>query len=1048
MNTGSVLFPSSSPVSSRPSSTVSSYDDYSNYSFSNDLPHRHARPPANGRLSYPHQPFPLNPSPRHYLYPPYAQNPPPPLRPSTMPPPPMFDDPAFSSDPRANPHFAMTSTEQFVPLNTSAATIQNTTLPSQDALYRHSRDGSARAQDISTRHSHKITSATPPRLQPRADSAYYPDDAFAFQSVPQPPPSMPKLSKRHRIGPDSHLRHNNLLQPHDYINDNSSNSSCSSSSHSTSSGASSVLLTPSSSPPAPRPSKLRARLRVVNPEDDDRPIPVFPLPEYTYEPKQPFTHVLGGDRPPLLQNTSAPELCPPPAAPVTDVPPRPVTVPVQPLPGSTIHSNLPTKEPSDPKPSNTSRPLAPEMRKQRSRKTSIAAPPKDLDRIDELDETDPLGYAWHHDGRFEAALNALKQGAFGDGDGANGGASSQEQNGKKSSRKKPSEPVNPNTTTFNISPGEIFPSFVSQPATQPAAPQQQQQQFPQPIQRPSRQASQPASQPLPPTSQPPLRPSRSQSRLRAPQPQAQVQDQPIPSSLIPGGPNHAVSRLEANGPTMSQQSVQQLQVPILSQPQPTRTRPNSQYLTVPTTNPIGDGDNEESELAYTLPSPSRTPVPNMAEQQQQAQAQAQMQNQNQNPYFPVIPGQPPQQQPQKHHHNRLRRHEMPVPGPEQAGLAPFPPAGSQNYPAPPGTRVRFQDQRQQQAGYDNNFLSSDLQDPRFPARRMPSPQPNTGLNQPFLQPQDENMNVGLGNGNYRNPGLQRSTSAPHATPRSQPPGLPPPQPEDLYMMSQERLDLQQQQIPRPDIPLPPRHAAGNMKPGLMPSYLPKKLVMPTPLQSQPPTTRPSGMGLYGESANSASSGSSGSTVDLNGRSYGHGQSLSVSAVTPKKAKEIPISQGRNLLRKRTTIGNAPVPPTTAAMQTISLDDPLPGPLGPGMGKNGYVPSSNATAALFATKGSVENVPVPVNGNGNGFGGDVMGMGRGTGMGLAGGMAMGMGGGMAVGVGVIGGEMRDARDAKKSSREREKEEKLRAKELEKMRERESQKPTGRKLSKRR
>ena len=123
MNTGSVLFPSRSPTSSRPQSSLSSYDDYPNQPY-NDHPHnRLSRPPTNGRHAYPHQPFPLNPSPRHYLYPPYAQNPPPPLRPSTLPPPPSFDDPAFSSDPRANPHFAMNSAEQFIPLNPSAANI-------------------------------------------------------------------------------------------------------------------------------------------------------------------------------------------------------------------------------------------------------------------------------------------------------------------------------------------------------------------------------------------------------------------------------------------------------------------------------------------------------------------------------------------------------------------------------------------------------------------------------------------------------------------------------------------------------------------------------------------------------------------------------------------------------------------------------------------------------------------------------------------------------------------------------------------------------------
>ena len=123
MNTGSVLFPSRSPTSSRPQSSLSSYDDYPNQPY-NDHPHnRLSRPPTNGRHAYPHQPFPLNPSPRHYLYPPYAQNPPPPLRPSTLPPPPSFDDPAFSSDPRANPHFAMNTAEQFIPLNPAAANI-------------------------------------------------------------------------------------------------------------------------------------------------------------------------------------------------------------------------------------------------------------------------------------------------------------------------------------------------------------------------------------------------------------------------------------------------------------------------------------------------------------------------------------------------------------------------------------------------------------------------------------------------------------------------------------------------------------------------------------------------------------------------------------------------------------------------------------------------------------------------------------------------------------------------------------------------------------
>ncbi len=35
---------------------------------------------------------------------------------------------------------------------------------------------------------------------------------------------------------------------------------------------------------------------------------------------------------------------------------------------------------------------------------------KDLDRIDELDETNPLGLSLHHDGPYEAASQALKRG--------------------------------------------------------------------------------------------------------------------------------------------------------------------------------------------------------------------------------------------------------------------------------------------------------------------------------------------------------------------------------------------------------------------------------------------------------------------------------------------------------------------------------------------------------------------------------------------------------------------------------------------------------------
>ena len=55
---------------------------------------------------------------------------------------------------------------------------------------------------------------------------------------------------------------------------------------------------------------------------------------------------------------------------------------------------------------------APPLVKTRSRKPSVATPPKDLDKIDELDETDPLGVAWHMPGPYDAISKPLKPAVF------------------------------------------------------------------------------------------------------------------------------------------------------------------------------------------------------------------------------------------------------------------------------------------------------------------------------------------------------------------------------------------------------------------------------------------------------------------------------------------------------------------------------------------------------------------------------------------------------------------------------------------------------------
>lgn len=78
-------------------------------------------------------------------------------------------------------------------------------------------------------------------------------------------------------------------------------------------------------------------------------------------------------------------------------------------------SSLATEQPSSSIPPG----VAPEpirIQKSRSRKTSASAP-KDLDKIDELDETDPLGYAWHHESPYEAIRRAVDSGLV-PGDGA------------------------------------------------------------------------------------------------------------------------------------------------------------------------------------------------------------------------------------------------------------------------------------------------------------------------------------------------------------------------------------------------------------------------------------------------------------------------------------------------------------------------------------------------------------------------------------------------------------------------------------------------------
>ncbi|RDX51113.1 hypothetical protein OH76DRAFT_1455045 [Lentinus brumalis] len=125
-------------------------------------------------------------------------------------------------------------------------------------------------------------------------------------------------------------------------------------------------------------------------------------------------------RPPInARNASAPELHQPPRA--VDVPPRPSTVPI----------------PAEAAP--------PQPRRRSSKNPSIATAPRDLDRIDELDESDPLGFAWHHDGPYEAIAKATP-------------ALYPDAATQKRAQPPKRKPVQPHDVSLGVTPGQIFPS--------------------------------------------------------------------------------------------------------------------------------------------------------------------------------------------------------------------------------------------------------------------------------------------------------------------------------------------------------------------------------------------------------------------------------------------------------------------------------------------------------------------------------------------------------------------------------------------------------------
>ncbi|KAI0706153.1 hypothetical protein BC835DRAFT_1516541 [Cytidiella melzeri] len=140
-------------------------------------------------------------------------------------------------------------------------------------------------------------------------------------------------------------------------------------------------------------------------------------------------------------------------------------------PRETAVVSMPQPSSSASGPSQASVQAPAEIKKSKSGKPAVSTPPKDLDKIDELDETDPLGFAWHHHGPYEAIIKATK--GFGEQDtgahqqsggpkifAAMSGAQPQRGPGEsKKSRRQP-PPVDPSITSFRVKPGELFPPIL------------------------------------------------------------------------------------------------------------------------------------------------------------------------------------------------------------------------------------------------------------------------------------------------------------------------------------------------------------------------------------------------------------------------------------------------------------------------------------------------------------------------------------------------------------------------------------------------------------
>ncbi|OSC99434.1 hypothetical protein PYCCODRAFT_1427123 [Trametes coccinea BRFM310] len=402
-------------------------------------------------------------------------------------PPSLLNDPAFSPDPRSNPFFfSMNDREEIYPasvadslseghgssLHDDESEIDHNKLPPRLRLLHSPDVGPQQLPQHPRSHTGPSPYApvVPPEHQPSQSHHHTP-------VIPVPPPTS-------RSSPlSNHLRKPSRDDPHEVSRSSSAYTSASVAAREhwnappaytdseSGSSSSSNPQTPASSsshlprdaqrstsslnapadksyPPRPQPlstSSSSVQFPVQQPTPAPTPAPA-PAPAAPPSATQTSTVQSTAARPSLApRNVSAPELQPPP--PPTDLPPRPSTVPI---------ASTPSSAPSV---------SAPVAQRKRSKNPSISAPPRDLDKIDELDESDPLGARWHHDGPYEAIMKAAP-------------VLYPEQSILAQKRNDPSKrkPVQPyDSFSLGVSPGQIFPSNSHYQAPAPSAPAQAQQ---------------------------------------------------------------------------------------------------------------------------------------------------------------------------------------------------------------------------------------------------------------------------------------------------------------------------------------------------------------------------------------------------------------------------------------------------------------------------------------------------------------------------------------------------------------------------------------------